>query len=276
MKRSSSRFPAKRTKFLNPPVQELRIGLFFLPISELRAQHVGSFWDCIREKYPSCEQQPPIIGRAEGQAQTQALFQPAAGELFPLPGFAFSSDSHPMLIRVQRNAFMLNWRREATTEDYPHYEAVVEEFWRELQGFRIFVGKSVGGKIDPIERCELTYVNLVAPNETFENPDQVLDVLPHAKSLFSIQTEDRRVTGLNATVVHRLNPTLSIDTSIRLGQRIDAKGLAAILELKAHGVPVDLSLDAARDWYDSAHDAIYQLFLDATDKKVQKTIWKPR
>ena len=276
MEKSSPEAANERIKFENPPIQELGIALFHLPIMEMKSQHIGIYWGLIREKYPLCEQQTPIASVSDAQPQQLTVFQEVPGEVFPLPRFWFSSKSHPTLIQVQRNAFILNWRREAATEDYPHYETVVEDFWQELERYKTFVQESVGGKIDVIQRCELTYVNLITPNETFTSLAQITNVIPSTVSLCDIQTDDRKLTGLNATVTYQVNPTLLIDLAIRLGHRLPTKEVAAILELKAHGVPSDLSLNGARAWYDSAHNATYKLFLDATDKKVQKTIWKPR
>ncbi len=276
MEKSSPEAANERIKFENPPIQELGIALFHLPIMEMKSQHIGIYWVLIREKYPLCEQQTPIASVSDAQPQQLTVFQEVPGEVFPLPRFWFSSKSHPTLIQVQRNAFILNWRREAATEDYPHYEKVVEDFWQELERYKTFVQESVGGKIDVIQRCELTYVNLITPNETFTSLAQITNVIPSTASLCDIRTDDRKLTGLNATVTYQVNPTLLIDLAIRLGHRLPTKEVAAILELKAHGVPSDLSLDGARAWYDSAHNATYKLFLDATDKKVQKTIWKPR
>ena|SRR5271157_5991502 len=276
MEKSSPEAANERIKFENPPIQELGIALFHLPIMEMKSQHIGIYWGLIREKYPLCEHQTPIASVSDAQPQQLTVFQGVPGEVFPLPRFWFSSKSHPTLIQVQRNAFILNWRREAATEDYPHYEKVVEDFWQELERYKTFVQESVGGKIDVIQRCELTYVNLITPNETFTSLAQITNVIPSTASLCDIQTDDRKLTGLNATVTYQVNPTLLIDLAIRLGHRLPTKEVAAILELKAHGVPSDLSLDGARAWYDSAHNATYKLFLDATDKKVQKTIWKPR
>ncbi len=274
MEKSSPEAANKRIKFENPPVNELSIGLFHLPIVEMKAQHIGIYWDSIRERYPLCDQQAPAVASAPGTPPT-ALFQEVPGEVFPLPRFWFSSDIYPTLIQVQRNAFLLNWRR-VTASEYPHYETVVANFWQELERYKTFVQDSVGGKLDVIQQCELTYVNMITQNETFASLDQLTNVLPTIASLYAIQTADRQLAGLNATVTYQVNPTLLIDLAIRLGHRLDTKELVAILELKAHGAPSDLSLDGARAWYDSAHDATYKLFLDATDKTVQKTIWKPR
>jgi uncharacterized protein (TIGR04255 family) len=200
------------------------------------------------------------------------------GEVFPLPRFWFLSTIHPTLIQVQRNAFMINWRRapNAPANEYPHYETVAKDFWKELEGYKTFVQDLVGGKLDPIQRCELTYVNVIAPNEVFVDQGQLMNVLPPVVSLYDIQTDDRQLAGLNATATYRVNPTLLIDLTVRLGRRLETMELAVILELKAHGAPSDLSLEGARAWYDSAHDATYKLFLDATAKQVQEKIWKPR
>ena len=232
MRTSPSRSAVKRTKFKNPPIHELSVALFHLPIVEMKAQHIGSYWDGIRKKYPLCEQQPPIatVNLSDAHPQPLAVFQDVPGELFPLPRFWFSSKAHSMLIQVQRNAFILNWRRLAATEDYPHYEAVVEHFRQELAAYKTFVQKSVGGKLDVIQRCELTYVNLITPNEMFASSAELMNVIPPTASLYDIQTDDRKLTGLNATVTYRVNPTLQIDLAIRVGNRLDTKELAAMLE----------------------------------------------
>jgi uncharacterized protein (TIGR04255 family) len=149
---------------------------------------------------------------------------------------------------------------------------VVKDFWQEFEGYKAFMQEL--NSLDVIQRCELTYINVISPSEVFGST-QLADVFPPIASLYDIQTNDRQIAGLNATVTYRVNPTLLIDLNIKLGRRSDTKELVAILELKAHGAPSDLSLGGARSWYDVAHDATYKMFLDATSKKVQEEIWKP-
>jgi len=263
---------AKRTKgrikFENPPITELVVSLFHLPMPELKAQHIGIYWDRIRKKYPLCQQQSVVINPSDPQP-----FMEAPGDIFPLPRFWFFSNDHPTLVQVQRNAFMLNWRRlpSAQPGEYPHYETVIKDFWQELEDYKVFIQEYIGRKLDPIQRCELTYVNLITPDMGL-----LKNVLPPAASFHDIQTDDRQLVGLNATATYQLNPSLLIDLAVRRGRRADTMEPAVGLELKAHGVPSDLSLDAARPWFDAAHDATYKMFLDATDKQVQETIWKPR
>ena len=269
MERPPSGAADKRIKFENPPINELVLALFHLPIVEMKAQHIGLYWNRIRDRYPLCEQQPPIVNPSETQP-----FPDAPGEVFPLPRFWFFSDVHPTLIQIQRNAFIFNWRR-GTTSEYPHYETVEKDFWQELGDYKTFVQELGGQGLDVIQRCELTYINVIPPNEFFANPAQLMNVLPLIASLSDIQTDDRQIAGLNATVTYRVNPTLLIDLAVRLGRRSDTKELVAILEIKAHGVPSDLSLEGTRSWYDSAHEATYKIFLDATAEQVQRLIWKP-
>ncbi len=270
MESLSSDAAGKRIKFENPPINELVIALFHLPIVEMKAQHIGIYWHRIRDKYPVCEQQPMIVNSSDTQP-----FQEAPGEVFPLPRFWFSSDAHPTLIQIQRNAFIFNWRRLPKNE-YPHYETVVTDFWRELEDYKIFVQGLGGRGLDVIQRCELTYINVISPNEFFANPSQLMQVLPSITGLAALQADDRQMVGLSATATYQVNPTLRIDLAIKLGRRTDeTKELVAVLELKAYGAPSGLSLEEARSWYGSAHDATYKMFLDTTAKQVQELIWKP-
>jgi uncharacterized protein (TIGR04255 family) len=134
MDRPSSGVADKRIKFANPPINELVVALYHLPIADLKAQHIGMYWNRIRERYPQCQQQPIIVPRPSDTKP----FQEVSGEIFPLPRFWFFRDSHPTLIQIQRNAFVLNWRRGAANE-YPHYETVVQDFWQELEHYKTFV-----------------------------------------------------------------------------------------------------------------------------------------
>jgi len=261
----------ERIKFENPPLNELIIALFHLPIVELKAQHIGLYWDRIHDRYPICQQQLPVITSLDSPG---LLDQLPSGEVFPLPRFWFSSELHPTLIQVQRNAFWFNWRR-GPANAYPHYEMVLEDFWKELDEYKAFIQELVSGKLDVIQRCELTYVNIIDSNEFFAGPSQLTEVLPLLAGLRSVETDDRKLAGLNATLTYQLNSTLSIDLTPRIGTRSDTKQLVTTLELRAYGVPSDLSLEEARAWYDAAHDAIYRLFLDSTNKQMQEKIWKP-
>src|SRR5262249_22437812 len=201
MESSSSGAADQRIKFENPPMNELVIALYHLPIVEMKSQHIGLYWNRIRDRYPLCEQQPIIIIDA---SDTQPLSE-VPGEIFPLPRFWFSSDTNPTLIQVQRNAFIFNWRRLATNE-YPHYETVITDFWKEFEDYKTFVQEECGRGFDVIRRCEITYINIISPNEFFASPPQLMNVLPPIASFSDIQTDDRQLAGMNATATYLVNP----------------------------------------------------------------------
>ena len=260
-----------RVKFKHPPINELVIGIYYVPVIELKAQHIGIYWDSIRQRYPNCEQQPPIVIQVEGQPS--ALIPDVPGEIFPLPRFWFSSNAHSTLIQIQRNAFWLNWRR-GPNDDYPHYEPVEKDFWREFDAYKDFI-HGIGGTLDVVQRCELSYINLISPNAFFSNPAELGRVLPPIAGLCDVQNEERRLVGLNATATYQLNDNLLVESAARLGRRLDTRELVAVLELKAQGAPKDLSLEGAHAWFKAAHDAVYTLFLSLTDKEVQNQVWEP-
>ena len=81
----SSKAVAERIKFKNPPINELVIALYHLPIMELKAQHIGLYWDRIRGRYPECAQQQLVLTNPSDPQP----FLEAPGEVFPLPRFWF-------------------------------------------------------------------------------------------------------------------------------------------------------------------------------------------
>lgn len=81
----------ERIQFESAPVNEVVIGLYHVPITELRSQHIGIYWNTIRDRYPLCEQQPPIA-QAPEQIDLSGLLRQMGGEVYPLPRFWFSSE----------------------------------------------------------------------------------------------------------------------------------------------------------------------------------------
>ena len=259
-----------RVKFKDPPVNELVVAVYHLPITELRAQHIGLYWRQIYGAYPICEQQSPIVG-----AEDDAAFRQMPGEIFPLPRFWFRSGAHSMLIQVQRNAFILNWRRQQNSE-YPHYEKIEEAFWKEFETYKRFIQETVAGKLDVVSRCELTYINMIAKNEFFTGGAKIMSVVPPVKGLCELDNPERQLVGLNALAVYKINDQLRIDVTPKLGRRRDkTQEEVALLEIKAHGSPADLSFSGAHDWYRMAHESTYETFLALTDERARKQLWKP-
>lgn len=266
---------ASRIKFQSPPINELVIGISFPPVLRLKAEHIGIYWQLIRDRFPECVQQPPHMMVVEG-SPGPGFPETAPGEVFPLPRFWFLSNKHPLVIQVQRNAFWLNWRHAPNSGEYPSYENVEAAFWQEFEVFKNFVEGIGETTMAIVSRCELTYVNLINPGPFFSAPSDLAKVLPALKGFTEAQGEKRNLVGLNTSATYQLDENLFIDSATKLGRRNDTKELIAALELRAYGAPTDLSLEGCDKWFKAAHDGTYSLFLTVTDKEVQKEEWKPR
>ena len=253
---------ASRVKFKKPPINELVIGLYYVPIVDLKAQHVGLYWERIKDRFPICEQKEPI----------GPIFEHVDGELFPLPRFWFYREAASNLVQLQRNAFIYNWRR-CLNHTYPHYENVYEEFLTEFNIYQRFLHDEVSAKVDVIRLCELTYINIIS-TEGWSKPSELGAILPPVAGFQVIETESRSLIGLNSTVACRLNENLQVDVSVKTGKRKGDSENLAILEIKGHGAPDGFSVESVQPWYDAAHDAIYDLFLTFTDKEAQQR-WEP-
>ena len=130
-------------------------------------------------------------------------------------------------------------------------------------------------KVDVVSRCELTYIDIIEKNDFFSSPVELKNVLPLVASQCNVHSDRREFVGINSTVTYRINENLLIEISTKLGKRVDTKEMVAMLEMKAHGTPTDISIEGARSWYQAAHDAIYETFLNITSKRVRQEVWKP-
>lgn len=253
-----------RVKFKNPPINELVIGLYHLPLIELKAQHVGIYWQLIKDRFPLCEQQSPIGAD---------FFAALQGELFPLPRFWFYRDPTSRLVQLQRNAFIYNWRRGGGEDAYPHYENVHEEFWSEFVIYQQFLRDTVSTQVGVIRSCELTYINII-PANGWSTPSELGAILPSVAGFRNVESEAHLLIGLNSIAAFRIDENLQVDVSVKTAARTGNKENVAILEIKGHGAPEGLSVEETAPWYDAAHEAIYELFLAFTDKEAQRK-WEP-
>jgi uncharacterized protein (TIGR04255 family) len=258
-----------RKKFLTPPITELVMGISFVPLNELRAQHIGIYWNLIKDRFPVCEQQPPIA--LDPAAMT---FREVPGEIFPLPRFWFSSGPESTLVQLQRDMFLLNWRK-GSENLYPHYENVAAQFWEETEILRRFLKENVNDDITIINRCELNYINSIDANALFSSPSDLKNILPAVSGFSDMETAAAKLGALNAAGFYQLSPEVRLEVSLRLGQRTDTGALGSVIEFKAVGAPPTFSLEAARSWYDTAHEMIYESFLRFTTERAQDELWQP-
>jgi len=250
-----------RRKYKNPPINEVVIGVYFSDaILAMRAEHAGLFWSCIQKEFPDATQNVPI-GSDIGIS--------APGEVFPMPRFWFTSSEGAYLIQVQRNAFILNWRK--TDNAYPHYEDVKEMFDEWFGKFCNFCERQFGIGQLAIARCELNYVNLIgaSPLRTFADTNKVIPSF-HPLSI----GPDKSVRGFSLTYEYPIASDLSLTVLMQTRKNQQSGDDVLYIELRTGGELQAQTSASRTGWFERAHDAIGDAFNALTSETVQKEHWQ--
>jgi len=136
-------------------------------------------WTKYRDKFPKVESHPPIE-RAVEVFQREPIVQPAVTfELvnpFMTPRVWFLGETGSELLQIQRDRFIVNWRRVRPEDKYPHYEHIREMLEREFSTFSTFVVEHKLGNI-ACNQCEVTYINQIQTCEVWDRHAKVGSVL---------------------------------------------------------------------------------------------------
>ena len=156
-------------KFKTPPLIEVVHGVQFRPVA-MNITHPGLFFQLVRDRYPRAQTVPPLPPSPDPAGPIGSMsfsLQLAGGEELPRSWFISNDDA--MLIQLQSDRLLLNWRRGAQNAEYPHFEAVSAEFSRVYQLFAKFCIDENLAAIEPT-RCEMTYVNHLMEGPVAEVP----------------------------------------------------------------------------------------------------------
>jgi uncharacterized protein (TIGR04255 family) len=256
-------------KFKFPPINELVIGVYFnTPLLGLRAEHIGLFWHRIRDAFPKVSQTGPIV--AQGEA-FQAALAIAPEEVYPLPRFWLSSADETMLVQLQRNAFLLNWRKRDQT--YPHYESVKREFDRVYAIFAEFVRETVRQDF-AIEAAELTYINLAQVGEYWSGVNDIKRVIPSFRPV-EIGVEGATLANTTQSTVWTVAKDVSLTAKVQTATMTADKRTALVFELSAKGRLGAATKSEADAWFDRAHEVTGKAFKGMTSPDIQARVWQP-
>ena len=160
--------PPDLPDYERPPVDEVVLGVQYLPIPGFSQAHAGLYWRTVQSAYPKIEDHPRIdaaIERLSGPA-------PAAPAIPGLPlGLQIQfggapnsirswliSDDETWVLQIQNDCFLHNWRKKEG--EYPHFDRVQERFTKSLAGFADFL-RAEGLPAPQIQQFEVSYINWV-------------------------------------------------------------------------------------------------------------------
>lgn len=252
---------------------EVACAVQFEPITELHAGRLGALWEEYRDRYPRVEQNPPLPALREEFEATPARFGFNVGTTFPMPRVWFLNTEGTRLVQVQRDYFVINWRKLETDEAYPRYPTLRRALVEELERFQRYLGRE---GLPPVRatQAELTYVNHIDAREADGTRkalsrivriwagDKVVGKLPKFEEA---AFQARYVISDEAKPVGRLHITLEPHRYARDNAPL------YVLTLVARGAPRAPELDAALAFLDRGHEAIVEGFTAITTDEMHET-----
>lgn len=166
-------------KFKNPPVSEVALSLQFDTLPGVQIHHFGLLWSQYRDWFPKVESHPPIERTVEVFQRAPVVQPTVTFELvnpFMTPRVWFVSETGSELLQIQRDRFIVNWRRVRPEDEYPHYEHIRGMMERAFATFSAFVAEHKLGDI-VCNQCEVTYVNQIQTCDVWSTHAQVGRVL---------------------------------------------------------------------------------------------------
>jgi uncharacterized protein (TIGR04255 family) len=158
-------------EYNSPPVSEVAISVEFLPLEKWRVPHTGAYWSSISDEYPQVESHLPLPSQIEKfgpefwQGREMRL---GIADADMVRSWLVTADGN-RLIQIQRDRFIVNWRKVSTEDVYPRYvDEVRPRFAREWARFQQHLSKL---KMDApvVQQCEVTYVNDIPRGEGWES-----------------------------------------------------------------------------------------------------------
>jgi uncharacterized protein (TIGR04255 family) len=162
-------------EFSNPPVSEVAISVTFIPLANWHGPHAGVYWGQINGRYPHTEVHPAIANATE---TFDGTLKPRSVALQIVDAdaqrFWFLADPPNELIQLQRDRFVINWRKVSGDEKYPRFANNLRpRFEKEWAEFKEFLSKRRLGT-PAVQLCEVTYVNDFVQGESWTAREDAL------------------------------------------------------------------------------------------------------
>jgi uncharacterized protein (TIGR04255 family) len=258
-------------KYDRPPVYETVLGVQFNPLKDFSIPHYGLFWANIRGDYPKYEVHPPVSPIVE-RFDSEGWKQPTAGiELVQIPDLRtwFVNQNGTILLQVQKDRFLQNWRKVQDSDVYPHYDQLKPKFCSEWQRFCRFL-EEVGIAGPDVNQCEVTYVNHL----DVEHGPKFYGNLRRVVSCWSGNYSGNFLSdpeSVNFDCRYLLPDRkgrlhISMQPAIR---RRDAKEILR-LTLTVRGKPLSSNLNDIQEWLNLGHEWIVRGFTDITTKEMHQ------
>ena len=264
-------------QFARPPLVELALAAQFAPLDKLQGPELGLWWAQIRDRFPVVERYAPRPTALEllGEPTSAPQVQFALSDVPPLPLFWFLSADKTVLIQLQQNRFVVNWRKTDNDQEYPQYSNIRSVFEKEFERFTTFVDSEGVGDI-LVDQCEITYINHMFAGDGWENLSQMQRVFTvwasnYAESV-ALPLEDARFTVRYSLADEHGAPLGRLHVTAEPAYRIEDRKPMIVMTLTARGRPDGSALPGVMRFLDKGHEAALRAFTSITTQAMQQ-LW---
>ena len=261
-------------KFDAPPVTETVMGVEFQANPQWNVTHYGLFYSSVKSRYPKVELQPPLPDEEEVSAPIGGIsFRLMQGPMDTRCWFIDPSDS--LLLQVQANRFLRNWRRRAGAGEYPNYAVNRAEFVTDWNLYCQFLRDH---DLDPpsVRQCEITYVNLLETGKGHGASGDLAEI-------FQFWSQPTREGGLlpspaaaDFKLVFKMpGPATKLHVALQNVLRVSDGAEMLQLTLTVRGRPTSVDEAGLLAWFDLGHEWIVRGFDELTTPKMHQ-LWKKR
>lgn len=163
--------------FEHPPVIEVAVGAHFLQLPGLNTVALVRLADIWRDRYPTIQEQPalpPVSPVAPGSQVMMFQVQ----NVPPPQRFWLLSENQSMLVQIQHDRLLLNWRKLGDDDPYPRYGRLREDFSALWSDFARFVTAGDYGAFQP-SLAEVTFFNRIPAASASAVPEAIAALNPH-------------------------------------------------------------------------------------------------
>lgn len=260
-------------KFDRPPVYETVLGIQFNILKGFSIPHYGLYWGRVRGDYPKYEVHPPLSPAVE-QFGSDSRKQAKSGiEIVPVPDIRtwFLNDNGTILLQVQKDRFLQNWRKVQDSEVYPHYDQLKPKFLQEWRTFCRFLEETEIERPE-VNQCEVTYVNHIDVDLGPRRYGDLQKVIScwSGKCSGDFLSDPESVNFNSRYLLPDKKGRLHITLQPAF-RRSDAKEILR-LNLTVRGRPNSSEVDDIAEWLDLGHEWVVRSFTDVTTSEMHK-IW---
>ncbi len=263
---------ANLPQFDNPPVIEVMHGVRFRRVN-FDVTHFGHFHDQLKDRYPRVQTVPQLPPDREyfGDPRLSGIrFEiPLLAEL-PRAWFVSSDDT--MLVQLQSDRLLLNWRAVPEKGEYPHFVAISAEFQEVFETLMAFTKANGLGALE-IDQCEMSYINHMGkwPRDAVMTPhDWIRGWSSDLGPEWSGDVEDftsiarfalKRPDGQQYARVIASVSTVAIPPSLERSLQLD---------VSVRGNPASADIDGILAFHEMAHDQIVRGFTAITTESAHR------